>query len=219
MTVLVEGRGKFVAPFSGILAVSERRRFAMRRSPVLLTGIALAVIAVLSPTIGLCQFNVLNIFSDGQGTNCLVSDTQPGTITVYVFHNTNGATASQFRIATDAGFTGTYISHQVASPFLDLGIPPDDYSVAYCCFCYAGSFLVTTISYLSLGTSAPCSHMSIEPAPTSPIPGEVAVIDCDFELSVGTTSGPAVVNYMNCPAWCISATEPSNWGRIKALYR
>ncbi len=191
----------------------------MHRPSVLLTGIALATTAVLLPAVGLCQFNVLNIFSDAQGTNCLVSDIQPGIITVYVFHSTIGATASQFRIATDAGFTGSYISHQVASPFLEMGTPPVDYSVAYCCFCYTGSFLVATISYLGLGTSAPCSHISIEPAPTSPIPGEVAVIDCDFELAVPNTSGPAVVNYTNCAAWCIGATESSTWGRIKALYR
>ena len=191
----------------------------MHRPPVLLTGLGLAAMVLFFPSTGLCQLNVLNIFSDVQGTDCLVSDTHPGTITIYVFHHTNGATASQFRIATDAGFTGTYISHQVAPPFLDLGTPPDDYAVSYCCFCYVGSFLVTTINYLGFGTSAPCSHMSIEPAPTSPIPGEVAIVNCDFDVSIGHTSGPAVVNFSSCPAWCINATEPSSWGAIKALYR
>ena len=191
----------------------------MHRSPVLLTGVALAVAAVLFPAIGLCQLNVLNIFSDPQGTNCLITDAQPGIIAIYVFHNTNEAIASQFRIATDAGFTGTYISHQVAPTFLDLGTPPVDYSVSYAS-CAIGSFLVTTVVYFGVGTSAPCSQISIAPAPTSPIPGQVAVVQCVLDVVVGHSNGPAVVNYTGaCFGWCIGATEPSSWGRIKALYR
>lgn len=164
--------------------------------------------------------DTLDIFSDSQGMNCLVTDNAPGTIPIYIFHDVGpqGTTASQFRVATDAGFTGVYISHQVAPGFLYLGTPPDDYSVAYSS-CMLGRFLISTVNYLGFGTSAACSHIWLAAAPTSPIPGEMAVIACFEPLTVPLTH-IAVVNFTgSCPAWCIGATEPTSWGKIKALYR
>jgi hypothetical protein len=162
----------------------------------------------------------ISIFSDTGGTNCLVTDHQPGMISLYIVQRySSGAVASQFRVETSDGFTGVYVSHSVAPGFLDLGSPPDDYSVSYS-GCVTGDFLVATLIYQGFGTSAACSHIEIRPAPTSPVPGEIAIVDCSSNLVAGTTFGPAVVNYQGeCLVWCIGAVESSTWGKIKAMYR
>jgi hypothetical protein len=163
---------------------------------------------------------VINSFSDPEGLNCIIADDHVGPITVYIFHwATPGAVALQFRVETGAGFTGFFVSHQVPPGFLDIGTPPDDYVVSYP-GCLSGRFLISTLTYFGLGTSEPCSHIWIRPAPTSPIPGEIVVADCNFQYVVGTTSGPAVVNDDgSCWPWCIGPVEPSTWGKVKALYR
>lgn len=162
----------------------------------------------------------INIFADPGGGSCLVSDLEPGPIALYlIVWGSSGTTASQFRLATDGGFTGVYVSQAPAPGFLALGEPPVDYAVAYG-GCMTGSFLIATVTYFGFGTSSDCSHIEIRAAPTSPLPGEIAAVTCDNQLVATSSHGPAVVNYRHgCPAWCIGATEPSTWGRIKALYR
>jgi hypothetical protein len=166
------------------------------------------------------QYGSLGIFSDMNGWGCMVDDVAPGFIATYVIHqNVGGATAVQFRVATEQGFTGVYSSHQEGSGFLGIGLPPEDYSVAYG-GCIDGTFLVATIIYQGFGTSTACSHIEVAPAPTSPLPGEIVAADCNFQYLRLPAYRFLEVNHQEaCPLCYVNAVEPSTWGRVKALYR
>ena len=189
----------------------------MRRSIALFAGIAIVMVWA-SRAVGAA--GTIDLFSDPVGGSCIIADHEPGPLTIYVLHrNTEAVAAAQFAVVGDPGFTASFLSMTVPSNFLFIGTP-EDLSIAYQ-GCLSGSFLIATLTYQGYGTSTACSHVWVRPAPTSPIPGEIAVLDeCSFHLAVGATWGPLVVNYLNqCPAWCIVATEPTSWGKIKALYR
>jgi len=161
----------------------------------------------------------LGLFSDEAGTSCLLEDHSPGTLDVYVVHTTipGGAVAVQFAVTVASGFTGTFLSATPAPGFLYLG-DPSDYAVAFG-GCFIGTFLVATFQYQGYGTSESCSSLSLSPAPTSPAPGYVVSVACDCCVDILSTT-PIVINYQqNCPAWCITGTEESTWGKVKALYR
>ncbi len=159
------------------------------------------------------------VILDESGLNCIFSDTQPGTLTLHLFHtHTGGAQASQFRIEAVGGFTGVLLSSTPTPGFLTLGDVTTDYSIAYG-GCQVGSFPIATVVYQVFGTSSTCSRVDIKPAPTSAIPGAVVSYSCESVLESASTL-PAIINYTDgCIAWCISGTESSTWGKIKALYR
>ena len=179
---------------------------------------AVAVVAVLSAAPATATES-LNIYGDAEHSSCLISDVAPGPITLYIFHeNTPEAFWSMFRVAADGGFTGLLVSHSVPPGFFYLGDPMVDYSISYG-GCRLGTFLIATLVFDGFGTSETCAHIWLDDAPSSYLPGELLTSGCSEELKIPATNGPAVVNYDDCPAWCITATEESSWGRIKALYR
>jgi hypothetical protein len=182
-----------------------------------LVGVA---VALMSGN-GMAQWRgTLGVFADIGGTSCTLDDTEPGLIQAYVIHKwTLELTASQFRVAADEGFTGVYLSHEAGPGFLGIGLPPEDYAVSYGA-CATGDFLVVTITYQAFGTSAVCSNIGLAAAPTSPLPGQIAVADCGFQYIAAHLYPPLVVNAQgNLCVWCIDPVESSTWGRIKALYR
>src|SRR5262245_1935624 len=147
--------------------VSQRLRKAPgeKSKPCIVSTVRNTLIGILAVVVilragAVLALNSLTIFSDSQGSNCLVSDIETGRITLYVIHTTDHATASQFRVVAGDGFNGVFTSHQVAPGFLDLGLPLTDYSVAYA-NCVVGTFLVVTLEFQGFGTSAACSQISV----------------------------------------------------------
>ena len=179
-----------------------------------LTILAIAVAA--SPA--LAQVGDISAYADGAGTSCNIVDTAPGIITVNILHkHTVGGTASQWAVVLGGGATLTFTGLQAAPGMLMLGAPPTDVSISYG-GCVVGDFLIATVGYFGAGTSPACSFISFAAAPTSPIPGEVAMVECDFETLSVVPTGQANIN-PNASCQCDVAVNETTWGGIKALYR
>lgn len=183
-----------------------------------LTVLAIAVMAAPAAA----QVGDISTYSDAAGTSCNVADvTTPFSfIDVFLLHkHTGGATASQFKVSLIGGSTMTFSSQTVAPGMLNLGNANDDISIAYG-GCVQGDFLILTVRYLGFGTSPACSRIVIEPAATSPIPGELAMVDCatpSGNLAV-PASGQAIIN-PDGTCQCNVAAHTTTWGAIKALYQ
>jgi hypothetical protein len=153
--------------------------------------------------------------------SCEVDDLQPGLITVNVVLNGGNiwVSGAAFRIGSSAGFTGVLLSEQYRGGSSPLGNVNMGVGVAFnsCLQSYAGIEIVK-LTYQVFGTSTPCSVLEVLPRP-----GEesIVVADCNSVIIPTRALGPMFINYnTGCGnIWCVLATEPTTWGRVKALYR
>jgi hypothetical protein len=152
----------------------------------------------------------LVIFSDAAMTDSTINDNGPQIVSFYVAEvNPDGNTGLRFSTEASAGFTGVWLGD--TSPFVTVGSSPTDISVGYG-WCFMGGTLhVLTATYQLFGTSAPCSELRIAAAD-----GFAVVLagssGCLFgEMPIRDLGGL----HVNCPV----ATEPTTWGKVKALYR
>jgi hypothetical protein len=132
-----------------------------------------------------------------------------------IHKHTGGATASQFAVTSSGGMTMTSFGFTEQPEVLKIGTVAD-LSLAYT-GCRVGDFYLGSILYFGAGTSTPCARMTLSPAPTSPIPGEVAMVDCVNAFLVPAT-GQAIVN-PNGTCQCDVGVNETTWGSIKALYQ
>ena len=143
----------------------------------------------------------IGIYSDQSGVNCALTTlvAPPGNNALYIIHkfNGNGSSASQFKV--------------------------NDLSVSYG-GCVVGDINVMTLNFLWFGTPiSGCNNtLTVVAAPTSPIPGEVATVECDFATLTPASGGTAWVGTGSntCTGACDPVpTQENTWGGIKALYR
>jgi hypothetical protein len=153
----------------------------------------------------------IRLYADPAFTQCTLSDTAPGVVTVYAALYAFDADGVRFRVAASPGFTGVWLSD--ATPYFKVGSSPTDLSVAFG-KCLVGINLVATFTYQLFGTST-CSDL----ATAAPVGFPFPYYDtCGF---TGDPLSPASL-HVNCSGSfdCIPvATEPTTWGRVKALYR
>lgn len=158
---------------------------------------------------------------------CLAIDTQPGFITVSVhsysdYAGNPEALGAQFRVAAGAGFTGVLVSEDYTSSTVHIGNVTDGLQVAFGTppeGCHSGDFVIVRLTYQVFGTSAPCSTLEVLPYPGD---SSVMVMDCNDNLLPTSPYGPVWINYSSACGglWCVPlATEPTTWGKVKALYR
>lgn len=181
-----------------------------------LTVLALVVIA--GPAFA--QSGDISGYADAAGTNCNIGDTLPfAFIDVFFLHkHTSGGTAAQFTVTLTGGSSLVYISSTEAPGMLRLGDANVDMSIAYG-GCVVGDFLIATVRYLGNGTSAACSRVTLTPAPTTPIVGEIAMVDCENPANLAVPGkGEAIINPDGTCSCNVSVSEKT-WGGIKALYR
>lgn len=186
---------------------------------VLLMTLALTMCA------GVAMADHLGIYSDQGGVSCALTTlvTPPGNNALYIVHKFNaGSTASQFKVMD----TSTLFPTTQMTPYLAIGTWNTDQSLAYG-GCVVGDHVIMTLNFLFFGFPVPtCANtLEIVPAPTSPIGGAIALVDCavpsgNLETATGGRAyvGPGS---NNCPGGCNepSATSQTTWGGIKALYR
>jgi hypothetical protein len=187
---------------------------------VLLMTLALTMCA------GAAMADHIGIYADQAGMTCYLSGlvTPPGNNAMYIVHKLNpGSTAAQFKV-TDATAGGLFPTTQT-TPYLALGTWNTDWSLAYG-GCVVNDHVLATLNFLWFGSPLACHQtLTIDPAPTSPVPGAVALVDCSVpDAQLKTASGGrafAGVPEDSCPASCNepNATENSTWGQVKALYR
>jgi hypothetical protein len=160
-------------------------------------------------------------YSDQAGMSCLLTQftPPPGKTSAYVVHkNNSGATASQFAVVDASGL----IFSGFTSPFLTIGNLAD-LSVAYG-GCLSGDLMIVQIDWFYFGGSFTCdSKVNLVAAPTSPLPGQIAIADCQF-LYRGSTGGTLWVGPSADACKGPSPCDPvpvaeTTWGGVKALYR
>lgn len=156
----------------------------------------------------------IGIFADAAGTSCEIAD--PGgnvQVKVYIVQTSpvQPVVGSAWKLEWDAGMSMDYVSDDT-SPYSKVGDAVNGVSIFYFT-CTAGTFVIDTVTFLSHGTSAPCSYMRLGPHPTQ----NRVIIQCNF---AGTPfhGGEGIVN-PNDNCHCTLATEPTTWGRVKSLYR
>jgi hypothetical protein len=169
---------------------------------------------------GAAMADHIGIYSDAAGANCALTNlvTPPGNNALYIVHKFNaGSTASQFKV-NDA--SSLFATTQV-TPYLALGSYSTDLSLAYG-GCVIGDHLLMTLNYLWFGAPTTCANtLDVVPAPTSPIPGAIALVDCATPANVETVTGGRGYVAGGCvgPSGCDpTATSSTTWGGIKALY-
>jgi hypothetical protein len=149
----------------------------------------------------------LQIFSDTALSDSTLNDSAPRMVTLHIVHS-GFAQSIAVRFATEAsaGFTGVWLGD--TSAYFLLGESPTDISVHYGA-CIGPPVVVLSMTYQLFGTSSPCSHLGIGPAPG--ILNPIALSDGCFE--------PVACQTGNLQVGCLVSTEPATWGRVKALYR
>ncbi len=164
----------------------------------------------------------IGVYEDQGGNNCIKTQFAafPTPNNMYIVHKFNlGSTASQFKVNDTTGF----IASSQSTPYLSIGTWNTDLSLAYG-GCVVGDHVLMTLSFFVVAPPAACSaQLVIVPAPTSPVPGAVALVDCatpSGNLFTATAGTMYFVNGCVDPTACNpTATESKTWGGVKALYR
>jgi hypothetical protein len=205
---------RFIQPSFQVPVLKEKT--VMKK--VLLMTLALMMCA------GAAMADHIGIYADTDGLSCALTTlvSPPGNNAFYVIHKLNpGATAAQFKI-TDATAGALFATTQT-TPYLALGTWNTDWSLAYG-GCIIGQHVLATLNFLWFGQPLTCNQtLSVDPAPTSPVPGAIALVDCANPANLKSASGGrafAGPGNDQCPAGCGEvATETTTWGSVKALYR
>jgi len=165
----------------------------------------------------------IGVYGDNAGGACWLTGlvAPPGSNNFYVIHKFNvGSTASQFRVNDTSGLFAT--TQIFPAGYLTIGTWNTDLSIAYG-GCVIGDHVVATLSFLWFGAPVNCGQtLAIVPAPTTPIPGEVALVDC-AQPSGNLETATAGTGYL-LPGCVTGSCDPtaaqtSTWGQIKSLYR
>ena len=190
---------------------------------------------------GAAMADHIGVYADTQGFWCEVSTLAPppANNSVYVIHkfNGNGSSALQFKVLDNSGL---FFANASFNPsFLVLGTYNTDLSISYT-QCLFGDVLVGTLNFFWFGNPiSGCNNtLIVVAAPTSPIPGEIATVECDFATLTPASGGalfftksgletialpvamPARTASCECASLCCTiATEENTWGGVKALYR
>jgi hypothetical protein len=184
---------------------------------ILATGFVLA----LTPLAVNAQLDRIELYSDEALSECALADASRGIGDVYAVHHIEdpvGARALYFRLVSSPGFSGTWLEDIVRAPaWATIGTSQTGFAIQYPSPCPTTSILVLQARYQLFGTSSPCSF--VEAVPWNGI-------CCIVTLSCWTTAEYPVdgdrihVNLdASCPCGVPVATEPTTWGRVKALYR
>jgi hypothetical protein len=178
-------------------------------------GAVLSFCILLSAGLAYGQAGFIGLFTDFSYTDCSVVDT-PGEVYIYAVHKAStGATASQFRIAVDAGMTCTPVSVIHNFP-TTLGDPATGISISYGA-CYPSDILLFTWVFSCSGTSLPCSKLDVVPDPAV-LTGTIEVFDCNHFKLVGGGGVMYVNPDGSCDCGEIVPVEETSWGQIKSLY-
>jgi hypothetical protein len=152
------------------------------------------------------------IFSDAGGTSCDFVDTGD-LVPVYFFHNnTNGATASQWRLSLGQ-LPWTHLGDTMQFPAV-VGTTVDGILIGYG-GCESSPIFLGVANFL--GSTAPaCSILGLVPDPAAPS-GQIEAVDCLQSTMFPTGQHGRVNPDGTCSCGNIPVRH-TTWGAIKALY-
>jgi hypothetical protein len=167
---------------------------------------------------------MITLYADAAGTDCSVSETIPGIVSVHIFHVGTGRRRSSFFTAPKpACWTGAVWAGDVFPPGMAfIGNTQVDFSVHYGASCRDLPTFIGTINFFVTSTGPSCCEYPVLPMSNSEIPGSVFTADCSVPFSslYAIGGGKVTINETeDCPCNPPLAIEESTWGRVKALYR
>lgn len=188
----------------------------LSRSWILFVSTLVAAAPLLNSPLHAQPAGNITVYADDIANSCAVSDTSPGSLTLYVIHNNfSGMLSSDFRIVESSQFQASYLGETINTP-VHTGTFRAGVFLGYG-ECREGSLLLGTISYQKHGTSAACSYVTVVAGFIYPWPETQS---CFFQELSAPPLGPLYVNVDSaCPAWCVVAVEATTWGKVKAMYR
>jgi hypothetical protein len=176
---------------------------------------------------GAARCDCFGIYSNPQLSGCFLTLLEPPAYNfVYVIQKFNlGSAASQFKVIDNSGLFPA--SQQ--TPYLALGTWNTDLSLAYG-DCIFGDHVLLTLGFIWFGDPiVGCENwLSVGAAPTSPISGSIAVVDCGppWTYRTGGSGWPfhfgADAQSCEFDCGCEHHETPvaaSTWGAVKAMYR
>ena len=177
---------------------------------------------------GAARGDCIGIYADTRGLECHLNLVQfPGTNSLYIVHqlNANGTMASQFKVEDASGLFPT----SQTSPYLTIGTWNTDLSIAYGS-CVLGDHVLMTLNFYWFGNAIiGCGNtLGVAPAPTSPIPGQIVVVNClpshDPQPAYSGRDFYVQSVFLFCipPCGCGDfhiSVDAATWGSVKALYR
>lgn len=192
---------------------------SLRRVPIWIP--VTSFLLTVTPLAVNAQLDRIELFSDEALSQCALTDANSGIGNVYVVHHIAdplGTDALYFRLVSSPGFTGTWLEDIVRAPArATIGTSQAGFAIAYPMPCPTGSILVLQARYQLFGTSSPCSF--VEAAPWEGICC-IIVLGCWNTAEYPADGDRIHVNPdVSCSCAVPVATEPTTWGRIKAMYR
>lgn len=175
----------------------------------------ICLVAMATPALAINGIGDISSYADDQGNDCnILSPGGGGLVHVYVVHKFQpgeSATYSRFKGQWPTGLT--FLGSFNVGANVAIGNFATDVAVAYG-VCVSGPHLVGDALFQTSAASPACSYFDLVASDGQATP---LGTDCLFgEYEVGT--GQAIVNPDGtCP--CTIATEPTSWGKVKALYR
>jgi hypothetical protein len=156
--------------------------------------------------------------ADPNGIECRIYDTTPGVLTIYIvdpgYEMPNGATAWQFKATVPACMIGaTYLADGQVLP-ITIGNSQTGVVTSYGGQCVLGPTHLLTILVYGAGQSQECCFWMLQAHPDAPS-GRIESVDCANQI-VLRTSGVGLVN--PDAHYCVNPTEPTTWGKVKAVY-
>jgi hypothetical protein len=177
--------------------------------------IILTSLLVLSAGAAFGQAGYIGLYADPEGINCSVSDDGSGQVTAYVIHRAaSGTTGSQWKIEASDGFDMTYVGESLS--YVAMGNTQSGISMSYGS-CLGSQILLCTITYVSNGSSSPCSYLQVVADPNSDS-GAIEVMNCASQKNPGNGSRLYVNPDGSCACGQVNPIEETDWGRIKAMF-
>ncbi len=164
----------------------------------------------------------VGLYIDATGTcNRMMPLPPPHMNPVYVVQKFNpGAAAVMFRIQDASGLFPV----SQYSPYGMIGVWNDGSTISFGT-CVVGDHVVLVLNFFWLGNPlvACNSRLDVVAAPGSPVPGSIAVADCEAAMRTATGGSfyfaPAENGCGDVMGCGVVPVRASTWGGVKALYR
>jgi hypothetical protein len=171
--------------------------------PLLSFAFSLLVAVLVSGA--LAQTGTICLYADPQGTQCTLSDTAPGLLSVYVIHDplstpAGGVRAVEFAAPKPDCMVGATWVTDYSTTYVTTGNSQTGVSLVYT-GCISDPVHVLTIQYMTSGLSASDCAYPVVPIPTQ---GVVRAVDCDNDYAQAVGG----VTYVNSTRPCECA-EPA----------
>ncbi len=182
------------------------------------TEVTIGLVVLISLVSRTARSDTIGLYSDPSGASCNVVAAFPGITSVYVVHETDGATASVFQARKPECWTGAVWIGDAPLYCPGVGCGDSQWGIALNYgACMVGPIHVLTINYFVAGSSASCCLYPLRGHPDYG-PEHPMVADCNYETQSAQGLMATVNGNGTCPCGYPVPVEETTWGALKTLY-